>query len=103
MPRKEGVDSDELMLTALDLGAKDVEEYDDEIEVYTEPNECETVRKGLEDAGYEIVASNVDLIASNYVDLDANQVVSFNKLIAALEELDDVQEVYHNVNLPEEE
>jgi len=103
VPRNEGVDADELMLIALDLGAKDVQEFDDEIEIYIDPNDCQTVREGLEGAGYEVVASNVDLIASNYVDLDANQLVSFNKLVATLEELDDVQNVYHNVNLPEDE
>lgn len=103
VPRNEGVDADELMLVALDLGAKDIQEFDDEIEIYTDPSDCQNVREGLEGAGYEVVASNVDLVPSNYVDLDENQVNSFNKLISALEELDDVQEVYHNVNLPEEE
>ena len=103
VPRKEGVDSDELMLVALDLGAKDVQEFDDEIEVYTDPSDCQKVREGLESNGFEVVAANVDLIPSNYVDLDENQLSSFGKLISALEELDDVQEVYHNVNLPEEE
>ena len=102
VPRKEGVDADELMLVALDLGAKDVQEFDDEIEIYTEANDCQSVRAGLEENGYEVAMSNVDLIASNYVDLDDNQMTSFNKLVATLEELDDVQNVYHNVNLPEE-
>ena len=103
VPRVEGVDADELMLVALDLGAKDVQEYDDEIEVYSEPADCQTIREGLESAGYQVVASNVDLIPSNTVDLDETQQVSFNKLVNALEELDDVQNVYHNVNLPEVE
>ena len=69
---------------------------------YTDSNDCQKVREGLEASGYEVAMSNVDLIASNYVDLDDNQMTSFNKLVAALEELDDVQNVYHNVNLPEE-
>lgn len=101
IPRKEGVDADELMLVALDLGAKDVQEFDDEIEIYTDPADCQTVREGLEKSGYEVFTSNVDLIPSNYVDLNENQISTFNKLIATLEELDDVQEVYHNVSLPE--
>ena len=61
------------------------------------------IKQYLEENGFEVAMSNVDLVASNYVDLDDNQMTSFNKLVAALEELDDVQNVYHNVNLPEEQ
>lgn len=103
LPRVEGLDSDALMMDALEAGAKDVVEEDDEIEVITEPNEVESVRSALEKAGYQIALSEAQLIPDMYVDLDEQKLSTFQKMIDILEELDDVQEVYHNVNLPEED
>ena len=102
IPREEGLDSDALMLDALDAGAKDVIEQDDEIEVITEPNETENVKAALEKAGYHVVMSEVSLVPDMYVDLDEQKLATFTKMLGILEDLDDVQEVYHNVNLPEE-
>lgn len=99
----EGVDTDELMLAALDAGAKDVVEYDDALEVITAPNDCNAVADALTAAGYNVESSEVSMVPSNYVDLDENKMTSFNKMIDMLEDLDDVQEVFHNVNLPEDE
>ena len=102
VPREEGLDSDALMLDALEAGAKDVIEQDDEIEVIAEPNETESVKIALENAGYHVVMSEVSLVPDMYVDLDEQKLATFTKMIGILEDLDDVQEVYHNVNLPEE-
>ncbi len=103
VPREEGLDSDALMMDALEDGAKDVIEHDDEVEIITEPNEVNTVKEALEKQGYKIVMSEANLVPDMYVDLDEAKLASFQKMIAVLEELDDVQEVYHNVNLPDEE
>lgn len=103
VPREEGLDSDMLMMDALEAGAKDVIEHDDEVEIITAPNEVNTVKETLEKAGYTIVMSESSLVPDLYVDLDEQKLVSFQKMIDVLEELDDVQEVYHNVNLPDEE
>lgn len=103
VPREEGLDSDMLMMDALEAGAKDVIEHDDEVEIITAPNEVNTVKETLEKAGYTIVMSESTLVPDLYVDLDEQKLVSFQKMIDVLEELDDVQEVYHNVNLPDEE
>lgn len=103
VPREEGLDSDALMMDALEDGAKDVIEHDDEVEIITEPNEVNTVKEALEKQGYKIVMSEANLVPDMYVDLDEVKLASFQKMIAVLEELDDVQEVYHNVNLPDEE
>lgn len=102
IPREEGLDSDALMLDALEAGAKDVIEQDDEIEVIAEPNETESVKTALENAGYHVVMSEVSLVPDMYVDLDEQKLATFTKMLGILEDLDDVQEVYHNVNLPEE-
>lgn len=103
VPREAGLDSDALMMDALEDGAKDVIEHDDEVEIITEPNEVNTVKEALEKQGYKIVMSEANLVPDMYVDLDEAKLASFQKMIAVLEELDDVQEVYHNVNLPDEE
>ena len=57
----------------------------------------------LAKAGYVVLNAETTLVPDSYVNLDAEKVVKFNRMIETLEDLDDVQEVYHNVNLPEEE
>ncbi len=103
VPREEGLDSDALMMDALEAGAKDVIEHDDEVEIITAPNEVNSVKEALEKLGYNIVMSQSSLVPDMYVDLDETKRATFQKMISVLEELDDVQEVYHNVNLPEDE
>ena len=96
-------DLDELMMSALDLGAVDICDYDDYAEVITEPNKHTPVAEGLQEAGYTILSSETTLVPDSYIDLDADKLVKFNKMIELLEDLDDVQQVYHNVSLPDEE
>ncbi len=103
VPREEGLDSDVLMMDALDAGAKDVVEEDDEIEIITEPNDVTQIKQVLENKGYNIVLAESQLVPDLYVDLDQTKLVSFQKMLDVLNDLDDVQEVYHNVNLPDEE
>ena len=103
VPREEGLDSDVLMMDALDAGAKDVVEEDDEIEIITEPNDVTQIKQVLENKGYNIVLAESQLVSDLYVDLDQTKLVSFQKMLDVLNDLDDVQEVYHNVNLPDEE
>ena len=101
--KTENFDLDELMLAALDLGAVDIIDYDDYCEVITEPNKHTEVSEGLQGAGYSILSSETSLIPDSYIDLEEDKLTKFNKMIELLEDLDDVQEVYHNVNLPDEE
>lgn len=103
VPREEGLDSDALMMDALEAGALDVIEEDDEIEIITHPNEVGTVKQALENSGYHIVMSESQLVPDMYVNLDEAKLASFQKMLDVLNDLDDVQEVYHNVNLPDEE
>ena len=103
VPREEGLDSDALMMDALEAGALDVIEEDDEIEIITQPNEVGTVKQALENSGYHIVMSESQLVPDMYVNLDEAKLASFQKMLDVLNDLDDVQEVYHNVNLPDEE
>ena len=99
--KTEKIDSDELMMTALDLGAKDINEYDDEFEIITEANDHLKVSEGLSNLGYNVINAETTLVPDSYVDLDEEKLGKFSKMIETLEDLDDVQEVYHNVNVTE--
>lgn len=96
-------DLDELMMTALDFGALDVVEEDDVVSVETNPSEVGQVAEKLEQAGYKVLSYESTLVPDNYIDLDEKQLSSFTKMLEMLEDNDDVQEVIHNVNLPEED
>ena len=96
-------DPETLMLDAIEEGAVDVIEDEDAVEIITEPNQDGKMREALEKKGYNVVSSETALVPDLYVDLDEEQSGKFQRMIDALEDLDDVQEVFHNVNLPEEE
>lgn len=96
-------DADELMLTALDLGAVDIVEYDDYFEVIAEANTHTALSEGLTSAGYTVLNAETTMVPDSYIELDEEKAAKFNRMIETLEDLDDVQEVYHNVNLPDEE
>ncbi len=96
-------DSEALMLDAIEEGAVDVVEDEDEIEIITEPNEHGKMRDALTAKGYNVVSANTELVPDMYVDLNEEQLGKFERMVESLEDLDDVQEVYHNVNLPEED
>ncbi len=101
--KNEKVDADELMMSALEFGAVDVIEYDDLFEIVTEANAHGNISNELAKVGYNILSAETTLVPDSNVDLDEDKLVKFNRMIETLEDLDDVQEVYHNVNLPDEE
>lgn len=96
------MDEDDLMMTALDAGAEDVQADEDVYEIYTAPANLYTVSDKLKEAGVNVLSADIDMIADNEIDPGAHT-QSIEKLIDMLEELDDVQNVYHNALLPEEE
>lgn len=95
-------DIDTVMLDALDCGADDVLEGDDVLEIYTKPENYETVKSALEQKGYSFLSSEIALLPDMYIDLEEAKLEQFQKMLDALNDLDDVQEVYHNVNNVEE-
>lgn len=99
---KKDMTEDDIMMIALDCGADDVITDDDVYELYTMPQDLEQVRTALTDAGLEILSSDIEYIADLYIDPPENNIASIQKLLEKLEENDDVQDVYHNANLPEE-
>ena len=98
------MDADELMMLALDAGAEDFSEEEDSFEITTAPVDFSAVREALEKAGVPMAEADVTMIPQNYVDItNEDDVKKFNRIIDLLDEDDDVQDVYHNANLPEED
>lgn len=102
---KSDIEEDDLMMYALELdGFEDINTEDDEVfELYTESTKLQSVRKSLEDNGVSVLSAEVDMIPDNYVTPTSEQQATIIKMIDKLEELDDVQNVYHNANLDIEE
>lgn len=96
---KEVADEDTLMLLALDSGAEDVQAHEEVYEIITEPDAFIAVSEALEKEGIEVESSEVSMIPDNTVSLDGEKAESMQKMIEALEEIDDVQEVYHNADM----
>lgn len=94
------LDEDEFMMVALEAGASDVQLNDGYFEVYTDPNDFSAVREALEARGYQFASAEVTYIPQNYVEVtDEETLVKIKKLLAVLEDLDDVQEVHHNADI----
>lgn len=97
--KKDNLTEDDVMMVALEADAEDVVTEEDAFIVYTEPGNLNVCEKAFEKAGIEIVSCEVEYISSNYITPEKDQIENINKLIEKLEDLDDVQNVYHNANL----
>ncbi len=93
------INEDDIMMLALDNGADDVESDDEFFEITTAPDVLHSVAKAFESAGYELVSSEVQYVPQNMIALDKESAISVNKLVVALEDLDDVQNVYTSADL----
>ena len=92
-----GTSEDKVMEVALDAGAEDVITGDDgAIEVLTAPNDFEAVRNALEAAGLKAEVAEVTMRPENTIDLAGDDAARMQKLLDVLEDLDDVQDVFHN-------
>ncbi len=99
---RDGADPDEVALAAIDAGAADVDTDADPIEIYTEPGDLEAVRKALDAAGVTVESAENAMLPKQTVSLDAAHVRKALRLVELLEDLDDVQRVTANVDIPEE-
>ena len=98
------MDEDEVMMTALDAGAEDFVAQDDAFEVYTAPADFSAVREALEAAGFGFISADVQMIPQNSVNVsDAETVEKIERFLERLDDNDDVQEVFNNAILPEDE
>ncbi len=101
--REEGKSEDDIYEIVLEAGAEDVNIEEDVFEVYTQPGDFPVVRKALEEKGLSLISAGVDWIPQNTITLDGENLVKFTRMLDGLEDNDDVQRVFHNVDLPEEE
>ena len=97
------MDSDELMMLALDAGADDFNDEDeDAFEILTNPDDCGTVREALEKAGLKLDQAEVTMIPQTWVELtDPADIKQMNRILDLLDDDDDVQAVYHNWDMPD--
>lgn len=100
----EGRDEDTVMEDALDAGAEDFNFDGDVFEISTDPNELGAVRDALEEKGYTFESAEVAYVPQTMTALeDEDAIKNMEKLIEMLEDNDDVQEIWHNWDMPEEE
>ncbi len=100
----EGLDEDQVMEDALEAGASDFAADGDVFEITTEPDDFSAVRDTLEAKGYEFVSAEVEMVPDVYTAItDPDLVIKMEKLLDALDDNDDVQNVWHNWDRPEEE
>jgi YebC/PmpR family DNA-binding regulatory protein len=97
-----GLDSEEIFMAALDAGAEDVVISTDSVEVYTEHADLAQVATTLKEAGYDFDEMQLIMHPNLTLDLSADEASSVMGLVDALDELDDVNMIYHNLNLTDE-
>ncbi len=100
---KPGLSEDEITEIAIEAGADDVVPTEDAFEVYTSVPAFSEARKYLEEKGLSFLQAELTMIPQNRITLEGEKLEQFMKMLDKLEENDDVQNVYHNVDLPEEE
>jgi YebC/PmpR family DNA-binding regulatory protein len=96
------IDPDELFMAALDGGADDVVVSEDAVEVYTERSDFAQVQQALEEAGFKSDEAQLTMKPNMAAELGVEEATAVLKLIEALEELDDVNNVYHNLEMTDE-
>ena len=95
-----GANEEQVIEVALEAGAEDVLSDDEGgIEVITAPADFEAVQKALTAAGFKAEVAEVTMRADNAVSISGDEALKMQKLLDALEDLDDVQNVYHNAEL----
>ncbi len=100
----DGVDEDKLMEDALEAGAADFASEDGMFEITTEPDDVYAISEALEQKGYNVQSAEKDKIPQSYVTLsDENDIKFMRLLLENLDDNDDVQNVYHNWDQPDEE
>ena len=98
----DGTDPDEIALVAIDGGASDVQVEDELVEVFTEPEDLHKVQDALKESGYQIASAQLTMRPKTLLSPAPEIAVKTIRLVERLEDLDDVQEVFTNLDVPEE-
>lgn len=97
------IDEEEITMDALEAGAEDIEIEDGVIEITTDPSDLGAVRDALSEK-YSLSSSEVSMVPQTMTEItDENQIIQMQKMLDMLEDNDDVQDVYHNWDAPDEE
>lgn len=101
---KEGLDEDTVMEAALEVGASDFNSDDEDVfTIYTEPSDFSSVRESLENKNYKFVSAEIEMVPSTYTKIEDQEALEkMQKLLDTLEDNDDVQNVWHNWEMPED-
>ena len=100
---KDGIDEDEITMDALEAGAEDISVEEDCYEITTAPEDFHAVRDTLENK-YEFASAEVTMVPQTMVELtDEDSVTKMQRMLDTLEDSDDVQNIYHNWDMPDEE
>ncbi len=102
VPAADGVDEESIMMAVLDAGAEEVEDAGELFVIESDPKDVVAVRSALQEAGIDYDSAEVQFVASTEVELDLEGALKVNKLIDALEDSDDVQNIYTNMSLSDE-
>jgi len=93
----EDYEEDAVMMDALDSGAADFEAEETVFTIYTDPDDFNAVSSALEAKGYKFVSAQIEMVPQNYQKLESEEdIKNMEKLIDAMEDDDDVQNVWHN-------
>jgi len=101
--KDENIDEEELMLQAIDFGAEDFSVEDEGYEIITAPEDFNNIRDSLKEKGFNFVTAEVSNVPQNTIELkEEKDIKNMVKLIDILEDNDDVQDVYHNWEIPDD-
>lgn len=95
-------DEETVIIAALDAGAEDITQSGDQWEIISPPGDLQAVRTALEEAGVEIDQAEISQIASTSIPVDATTAPQVLRIVDALEDLDDVQAVFANFDIPDD-
>jgi YebC/PmpR family DNA-binding regulatory protein len=99
---RDNLDPDDIFMMAIDAGAEDIEVSDDFVEVYTLPSDLHAVREGLIGSGLTVEEAELSQVPKTMMTLGEKETLQIMNMIESLEELDDVQQVYSNLDISEE-
>jgi transcriptional/translational regulatory protein YebC/TACO1 len=97
-----GLSEDDVLTAVLDAGAEEVNDLGESFEIISEPTDMVAVRTSLQDAGIDYESADAAFLPSVEIELDEDQAKRVFKMIDAIEDSDDVQDVYANYNVPDD-
>lgn len=99
--KAEGVTEDDILMAVLDAGAEEVNDEGESFEILSDPNDVVSVRTALQEAGFDYNSAEVQFVPTMKIEVDKEGAEKVLRLIDALEDVDDIQNVYSNLDIPD--